>query len=264
MIDLTRIGRQSLSTQPYEWAFVDGLFDGRDAAELVASFPCDNYKTVSGYDGEKGYEYEARSLVGMGASVPSHAENLSPAWRQLAEDLLSPAYRAAIARLSGRDLDSLAMEANIFHYGPGAWLGPHVDLKEKVVTHVFYFNETWNIEDGGCLTVLRSSNMKDEAASVAPVVGSSVLLVRSEKSWHAVSPVAEGCTRSRRSMAVTFYSPGSVSTMWPPGDRTPLHWYDGTTRARTAGDAAHPRTPLRSRIATWLRAATKSRGDTKE
>ncbi|HST50856.1 MAG TPA: hypothetical protein VLJ61_02515 [Pyrinomonadaceae bacterium] len=73
--------------------------------------------------------------------------------------------------------------------------------------------------------------MSDAAASIAPVVGNSVVLVRSEKSWHAVSPVVKGCRRSRLSMTVTFYSPGAVSTMWPPGDATPLHRYDAADGA---------------------------------
>jgi hypothetical protein len=29
-------------------------------------------------------------------------------------------------------------------------------------------------------------------------------------------------------MTITFYRPGSVSTMWPPGDATPLHAYRET------------------------------------
>jgi hypothetical protein len=27
-------------------------------------------------------------------------------------------------------------------------------------------------------------------------------------------------------MNVIFYHPGAVSTMWPPGDQTPLHPYE--------------------------------------
>ena len=49
-------------------------------------------------------EYLSRSLVHMGAEGPSHPEGLSADWRRLAADLLSPAYRRALARLTGRDL----------------------------------------------------------------------------------------------------------------------------------------------------------------
>jgi hypothetical protein len=250
VIDFTRIEQAVLATQPYEWASVGDLFSPAGSAALASSFPRDHFKTVKGYDGEKGYEYEARALIGMGAGVPSRPEALSDAWRLLAADLLSPAYRAAVSRLVGRDLGSLPIEVNVFHYGARAWLGPHVDLRDKLITHVLYFNESWDENDGGCLNILRSSDMSDAVASVAPVVGNSVLLVRSEKSWHAVSPVADRCHRSRLSMTVTFYRPGSVSTMWPPGDTTPLHTYNGVTDAEAARGAQGLWKRLRLRVAS--------------
>jgi len=226
MIDLTRIDEQALSTEPYSWAFVGELFSPSDAAALVESYPEDSFKTLIGNDGEKGWEYEARSLIPMGAAAASHPENLSRAWQQLAEDLVSPGYREAMSRLTGQDLTTSAIEANVFHYGPGAWMGPHKDLADKVVTHVLYFNEEdWDPKAGGCLTILRSSEMSDVEAEIPPVVGNSVVLVRSEQSWHAVSRVADGSSTSRRSVTVTFYKSGAVSTMWPPGEETPLHRY---------------------------------------
>jgi len=259
MIDLTRLDPKLLSTEPYEWAFVGGLFEPQDAAALAASFPHDNFRTVRGYDGEKGYSYEARSLIGMGADAPSHVESLSPAWRRLADELLSPAYRAAVGRLVARELDSLLMDANVFHYGPGAWLGPHRDLRAKLLTHVFYFNETWNIEDGGCLTILRSLDVSSEVSRVAPIVGNSVVLVRLGKSWHAVSPVVKSCARSRRGMTVAFHSPGSVSTLWPPGDKTPLHQYELTAHEESANGMPGPLTRLRRRATYLIRATAKEK-----
>ncbi|MCA1632539.1 MAG: 2OG-Fe(II) oxygenase [Acidobacteria bacterium] len=122
-----------------------------------------------------------------------------------------------------------------------------------MVTHVFYFNERWDETDGGCLSILRSSDMSETVMSVAPIVGNSVVLVRSENSWHAVSPVAGDCRRFRLSMTVTFYTPGAVSTMWPPGDRTPLHDYDATT-AREPTRAVLPArwAKLYARVASLL------------
>ena len=223
MIDLTQITRHTLRPQPYAWAEINNLFSPSDAAALANSFPRDHFKTVVGYDGEKDYEYEARALVAMGANAISQPEELGQVWLSLAHDLLSPAYRTAMSLLTGCDLTAVPMEANVFHYGPGARLGPHADLKDKIVTHVFYFNQSWNRDDGGCLTILRSANPTDVAAEIAPIVGNSAVLVRSEKSWHAVSRVATGCRATRRSLTVTFYRPGSVSTMWPPADTPPLH-----------------------------------------
>src|SRR5581483_5848569 len=179
MIDLDRIRASALSREPYDWAFVTGLFSEANARTLAATYPLDHFKPMRGYDSEKGWEYEVRSLIGMGATTASHAGALSPAWRELAQDLLSREYREAMARLTGLALQDLPVEANVFHYPSGAWQGPHRDLADKVVTHVLYFNESWRDEDGGRLAVLRSSQLEEMAASIAPVVGNSSVIVRS-------------------------------------------------------------------------------------
>lgn len=227
MLDLTQIARRTLSTEPYEWAEVGDLFAPRDAIALAETYPRDHFKTVSRHDGEKAYDYEARALIGMGADTIAYPDELSSAWLALARDLLSPEYRTAMSLLTGRDLTAAPVEVNVFHYGPGACLGPHLDLPSKRVTHVLYFNRAWNAADGGCLDILRSGDPADIAAAILPLVGNSSVLVRSDRSWHAVSRVVDGCSKSRRSVTVTFYRPGSPSTMWPPGDATPLHRYAG-------------------------------------
>lgn len=225
MIDLKRIRHHRLETDPYRWGAIQGLFLPDDAERLAATYPCDHFKLVSARGGEKDYEYEARALIGMGSDTITDPDELSDAWRALASDLLSPDYRAAMAALTGCDLTQALMEVNVFHYGPGACLGPHRDLPEKLVTHVLYFNRSWNRADGGCLSILRSGDPADLVDEIPPIAGYSSVIVRSENSWHAVSPVANGSAFSRRSMTVTFYPPGSVSSMWPPNDLTPLHHY---------------------------------------
>jgi SM-20-related protein len=218
VLDLQRIAQTKMETDPYRWAFIDQLFSADDARLLAASFPRDKFKKVAGFDGEKGYEYMSRSMIHMGAEIPSNPGGLSPAWRELADDLLSFAYRSALEQISGQDLASAQMEVNIVSYGPGAWLGPHLDLKEKMMTHVLYFNNAWNHQDGGCLNILRSSDPSDAVAQVLPVVGHSALLVRSNQSWHSVSRVTPDCRTPRRSINVIFHLAGSASTMWPPGE----------------------------------------------
>lgn len=223
MLNSPLLEETTLNKDPFEWAFVDRLFTPADAAAIAASYPFDHFKLVRGNDGEKGYEYEVRSLIHMGAQSPTDAGYLSPEWRQLAADLLSSDYRKAMSRLTNLDLNDLMIEANIFHYRPNDWMGPHLDLKEKVVTHVLYFNDKWNPADGGCLNILRSSTPSDVHIQVPPIVGNSVVLVRSEKSWHSVSKNIGASGRSRRSMTVTFYPRGCQSSMWPLGITPELH-----------------------------------------
>jgi hypothetical protein len=246
MIRFSQIERTRLAASPFGWASLSELFSPSDATLLAATYPRDHFKTVRGNDKEKGYLYEARSLIAMNATVPSHASDVSPAWRQLAADLLSPEYRAVMSRLTGLDLGRTTLEVNVFHYGPGCWLGPHLDLKDKLVTHVFYFNTDWDVHDGGCLAILRSASMADLITEVPPLVGNAVVLVRSEKSWHAVSRVRDGCRKSRRSMTVTFYPPGSTSSMWPANDATPLHCHEGPEPPALLW------TRVRQRLASWM------------
>src|SRR5215510_13370445 len=117
MEDLTQVKEQSLSADLYRGALVDRLFAPADVRALVETFPRDHFKTVRGYDGEKGYEYEARSFIHMGAHTATQPQSLSTVWRRLAEALLSPAYRDAMSRFTGVDLSTLPLEANAFHYG---------------------------------------------------------------------------------------------------------------------------------------------------
>ena len=100
IINLERIRVQRLETAPYRWAAIDNLFHPDDAQSLTDTYPCDHFKLVAGYDGEKGFEYEARALIGMGADTVTHPGDLSDAWRALGADLLSPDYRAALSALT--------------------------------------------------------------------------------------------------------------------------------------------------------------------
>ncbi|HEY0371381.1 MAG TPA: polysaccharide pyruvyl transferase family protein, partial [Thermoanaerobaculia bacterium] len=141
MIDIDRIRESPLQSDPFRWAGIDRLFAPDDAAQLAETFPNDHYKLVQGYGGEKDYEYEARALIGMGADTIAHESHLSDAWKRLAADFLSTEYRDALSSLTGVDLSAALLEVNVFHYGPGASLGAHSDLPDKLVTHVLYFND---------------------------------------------------------------------------------------------------------------------------
>jgi hypothetical protein len=158
MLDLSRLTPAALKAHPFSWAEIGGLYSPEDAAALAASFPHDHFKTVSGYGGEKNYDYEARALVSMGTHAIAFPEELSEAWLELAQDLGSAGYREAMSEMTGIDLRSVPMEVNVFHYGPGASLGAHPDLPDKLVTHILYFNESWDRNDGGCLSILRGND----------------------------------------------------------------------------------------------------------
>lgn len=217
VLRMDALSRGTLRQEPFPHAVVDGLFDPAHARALSATYPADHYRIVSG-GAEKLYRYDARPFVAFGRDEVAFEDDLAPEWKVLGRELASPAYREALGRLASIDLTDAPFEANLFHYGPRRLLEPHRDLADKIVTHVLYFNDAWDPADGGCLRILRSSNIDDYVTEVPPLIGSSVVLVRSEQSWHGVPAVRPGVTRSRRSMTATFYRPGSSSTLFPEGE----------------------------------------------
>ncbi|QGZ93226.1 Polysaccharide pyruvyl transferase [Terricaulis silvestris] len=120
ILKFSAIAEEQLKRDPFDWAFANNVFASSDARALAQSYPHDQFKTVKGYDGEKGYEYEARALIHMGQDEIAFADGLSAQWRRLARDLLSPNYRQAVSSLTGRDLTSAPMEAYVCHFGAGA------------------------------------------------------------------------------------------------------------------------------------------------
>src|SRR5690349_517802 len=106
MINLSRISQAHLETEPYRWAFIDGLFSARDATALAKTFPRDRFKRMSYYGGDKNSEYESRALIGMRERFISGPGELSRPWKALADDFLSPDYRAAMSSLTGFDLSA--------------------------------------------------------------------------------------------------------------------------------------------------------------
>ena len=215
VLDLNAIRGAAIHDEPFRWGRQAGLFAPDDARLLADGFPTRGFWTIAGVEPGRHYRFIARSLIAMGADHPHGPRGLSDAWRAFALDLLSPEYRAAVSEAVGLDLRDAVMEANITQYGRGHELSPHLDLKEKLVTQIFYFNEDWEVEDGGCLAIMRDREAGSEAALIPPLLGTSAILVRSHRSWHRVTPVREGLNRARRSLNVIFHLPGSKSTMWP-------------------------------------------------
>lgn len=199
---------------PFDWAYVRHAIPVDDAAALMASVPDDVFWHLDSHDGEKHYRYAARPLVLLGEDAPWSPEGLAPAWRSVADMLLSPAYRSTLGGLIGRSLEGAGMEASVWRWGRDSELGPHLDLPSKIVTQVIYLNAGWDPSWGGCLRILNSRDPDDVHAELPPALGSASVLVRSDCSWHSVTPVSPAADAERLSLIVTWFHPGSTSPAW--------------------------------------------------
>ena len=224
MIDFDVLARTGLNRTPYDWALVERVLDPDRAPALIDTFPAEDFWEIAGHDGEKSYTYSARPLVILGADKRANLAPMSDPWEEVVQDLLSPRYREALGTLLGQPLDGALMEAAIWRWGDAAHLGPHLDMREKLVTQVFYLNAGWNPWWGGCLRILRSRDEDDVASEIEPLLGSASVLVRSEQSWHAVTPVL-GAPVPRRSLIVTWFHPDSTSPTWYEDEGGTVHTF---------------------------------------
>ncbi|MDQ2935460.1 MAG: 2OG-Fe(II) oxygenase [Chloroflexota bacterium] len=213
MIDFDALAGTPLQQIPYEWALVEDAFDRERAPALIDTFPTRDFWQIAGHDGEKSYTYDARPLVICGADRPVNLSPFADPWQEVVDDLLSPNYREALSTAIGRPLDDALMEANVWRWPNEAHLGPHLDMEQKIVTQVFYLNAGWNPWWGGCLRILKSKDEHDLASEIPPRLGNASILVRSDRSWHTVSPVSAAPV-PRRSLIVTWFQPGSRSPTW--------------------------------------------------
>jgi hypothetical protein len=243
VLDLEALAATTLNTAPYEWALQENALDPQRAPALIDTFPTDDFWQLGGDDGEKTYTYAARPLIILGADRTANLSPLSAAWQEMAADLLSPDYRAALAEATGRDLSGAVMEAALWRWNDEAHLGPHLDMREKILTQVIYLNGGWNPWWGGCLRILGSRDDDDLVSEIPPLLGSASILVRAENSWHSVSAVS-GAPVPRRSLIITWLYAGNESATW---------WEDGDGVVGTHADppgAVREETPATSGFAS--------------
>lgn len=198
--------------EPFDWRTVSGMFPAELLATLEAEFPRGGFtlsERPDGIPGTKGYRTYNLPLVHDDAPLSDNLARLSPTWCDLVGELRSETYRSAVEQATGRDLTGCLLQIRAIRYAPGCWISPHTDRADKIATQTWYFNSGWRPDWRGELVVLNSPGMDDVADSVLPDSGESVLLCPSERSWHAVVPVAEHAAEDRRTLLAHFVAPDS-------------------------------------------------------
>lgn len=210
-------------TIPYEWLEILNTFSDENKKALSDSYPADHYRTISEQSHARQYHYDARGLISLSGKL-NQVEMLSEVWQQLVQYLNSKTYKDFIFRITGIQVAHLPVEANLYKYHKDCFMDAHQDMKTKVLTHVIYFNTDWLESDGGCLRILNSSDPEDVHTKVLPNIGNSVVIIRSDTSWHSVEKTR--IDKSRRAITITFYTEGATSPMWDDRVQYDLHSND--------------------------------------
>jgi len=192
-----------LVTDPWTYAVVRETFvddTARDA--LTSTYPTEGFQRLSQDDDKKQFEMEVRNDLDV------REGDLCP-WQQLLAELWSPEYLAAIGDLTGLDLDGAEIHAAFYRYPPTYWFGPHTDDDRKLFSHIIYMAPEWPDGAGGRLLINGAKDMNDVRSSVVPVAGTSVVVARSDDSWHSIEPVDQTLGYTRKSLILHAYKPGS-------------------------------------------------------
>ncbi|UKE73369.1 2OG-Fe(II) oxygenase [Xanthomonas graminis] len=188
-----------LESHPFVWAYAapGELIDPLAAIELARKFPTELVRRDRS-ERIDGKQYRNYSIA---ATQPSVYSALSPIWQRLVGELLAAEFSARMARFL-RQAPAKKMEIRLVRHESGDWMGPHTDSAEKLFTLVLYFNEMWREQDGGALELLGDNNFTSVVRRIYPLLGSAVVLVPSDRSWHQVQPVLVSEGRYRQSLVV--------------------------------------------------------------
>ncbi len=122
-----------------------------------------------------------------GGSFPVASVKLGPSARALLEELEGPAFRQAVAKKFGLDLEDAATMTTLRARSREKDGRIHTDSKSKRVTILLYLNraqDAWSAHEG-CLRLLRSPDCLDDyAVEVPPVDGTLLVFPNGERTWH--------------------------------------------------------------------------------
>ncbi len=218
ILDIDELQHFPLHRQPFQWGATHGLMRMEDALALEADFPSEGYIVNERLHGsDKTYRIAINTLLAPGDSETKAGVTLSPHWQRIVDELRSDRYRQTMSALSGINLDDALLEIVLNQYDRAYWLAPHTDKFPKLVTQLFYFGDHWDARWGGNLQILLSEQPDSVIYEVTPCTGASTIIVRSDNSWHAVTPVEAQAPTQRKSLQITFWAAEPLKP--PPGRR---------------------------------------------
>lgn len=201
MINYTAIRSLDIRRHPFTWGFSREVFSSKIvAARIRRSFPMAGFEVYEYSNGNESLRLERLILD----RTQLQSGLLHPLWGDFKAELTSPAYLDGLSEQLGRDLTACRVEVSLRRYNHRSWLAPHCDLPTKLATQLFYLNTSWRHEWGGCLRILRSFDPGDFVEEILPLLGSSVVLLRAEDSWHCVTPVTPSAP-ARLSVQASFF-----------------------------------------------------------
>jgi hypothetical protein len=219
MLNLDAIRNGVMQEYPYHWIFFNNLIPKPQLIELLNSFPYEKFP-----------ERPGGLILDQGAEVVQNVEKffdaaenklyvyplptLNSIWQTFVDELVSFAYREALAKLTGLNLAHHLIRISLSQLDStvNKGLAPHKDSwfvnnrdSGMALSHLFYFSEDWDTEWGGSFQILTNEQRESVFQEIPPLNGNSVLFLCEHNAWHVVSPISPLASRPRQHLIVRFY-----------------------------------------------------------
>lgn len=197
--------RARFQLDPFDWGVIADVFENSAYQRLLDSFPTDGFVLTEKPTGSSGKSYKTYNLtVVQGGKPTANFETLSSVWKDAILAVVGEANVRNLETMTKRSLTGTAPEVRFVVYSAGCWIGPHLDRPDKRLTQILYLQAAQDHLVGGDLLILGSGDIQDVVERVPPTPNSSVVLLPSIRSWHAVSMLHTGSTAKRRCVLVHF------------------------------------------------------------
>jgi len=165
MLNLSKLAAVEFHAEPFEYLLVDDFLEPDCKRAIVEDFP----------------------RIEKNGSFPLSRLSYGPAFKQLTDELLGPAFAAAVGAKFSMDLSPYPTMLTVRGQCDGSDGQIHTDSKDKVITVLLYLNPCWD-SGGGRLRLLGSKDLEDYVAEVPPTMGSLIIFKRCDRSWHGHKP----------------------------------------------------------------------------
>lgn len=214
--DLSKLREAKVINQPFNYAVIDDILSAKQAAALRQGIsPEYFYRSKRDSGSDKTYDVANRILFELNSDRANQVQSLPKQWRDLVEFLKSKAYNRALSDTLKIDLSQCHLEITLKQYSQHDYISSHTDRSWVDATHLFFLNSYWDESWGGMLRFLTD----DQVAflTVPPLFNQSVAFIRSDNSWHEVTPITHA-TEKRLALQVAFWN--TTERVVLPGRKT--------------------------------------------
>lgn len=174
-------------SSPFPWADFSGSIELVTIDKLVTELDGLEFRKVSRDSGtDKAYSFDVCTLVKDSQVIK---ESIPPNWKELVNVFCGENYTNLLRQVFEFPDNNVLIDMEVFKYRDNDWIGPHTDRPNRLVTHLYYLNKSWDAASGGILHLLSGPREDLVAKTIVPEAPTSVAFVRSDDSWHYVTPV---------------------------------------------------------------------------